>query len=378
MPIAFQSRRDGNEFRNPPPIGKCVAIMYAAASVFSSAGGGDDSGSKRFRRHKSQGLSITAWPPSRGAFRRPPVMLARMWNIHRSARRLTENWTVGLDVRVTERVGVPATFGSSVMLPIDFESWSGRKRDAVIAHERSHVIERDCYLLWFARLYSCLFWFNPMAWWMRRKISALAEMTSDDAAVSTIGDRPAYAEILLEFATCNRAVHSVLVPMARSNVSQRVDRIITQTTCSRSPPMKSRLIAVAAVLPAILFIALPLEGLTVGVAGAEPASAGSPQTDQTPRVTNYGGLADLMKYNPGEARDHGVEGFADLAVTLDTQGRATDTMIISEDPLDMGFGAAASTLAHTMEYSNPTGHPVQLTFRVKVSLDKPARSPAPQ
>jgi len=305
------------------------------------------------------------------------VVLARMWNIHRSARRLTTTWTTGLDVRVTERVGVPATFGSSVLLPADFEAWSDRKRDAVIAHERSHVVERDCYLLWFARLYACLFWFNPMAWWIRRKISALSEMTSDDAAVSIVGDRPAYAEILLEFATCDRTALGALVPMASSRLSHRIDRIITQTALSRSPPMKRRLIAVAAVLPAILFVALPLESLTVGIARAEPANAGSPQTDQAPRVTNYGGLADLMKYYPAEARDRGVEGFVDLAVTLDAQGRATDTMILSEDPPDMGFGAAASTLAHTMGYSNPTGHPVQLTFRVKFALDKAAHPAAP-
>jgi TonB family protein len=305
------------------------------------------------------------------------AVLARMWVIRRAARRLTETWSSGLDVRVTERIGVPATFGSCVLLPAGFEAWSDRKRDAVVAHERSHVVEKDCYLLWLARLYACLFWFNPMAWWIQRKISALAEVTSDDAAVGIVGDRPAYAEILLEFATCGRAVHNGLVPIARSRVSHRIDRIITQTAFSRRPSMKRRLIAIAAVLPAIVFVALPLEGLTAGIARAEPANTGSPQAGQSPRVTNYGGLADLMKYYPPEARDRGIEGFVDLAVTLDTQGRATDTMILSEDPLNMGFGAAASTLAHTMEYSNPTGHPVQLTFRVKFALDKTPHAAAP-
>jgi hypothetical protein len=47
---------------------------------------------------------------------------------------------------------------------------------------------------------------------------------------------------------------------------------------------------------------------------------------------------------------------------------------LSEDPLVMGFGAAASMLAHVYEYDNPTGRPAQLTFNVKFELqhDHPA------
>jgi hypothetical protein len=59
------------------------------------------------------------------------------------------------------------------------------------------------------------------------------------------------------------------------------------------------------------------------------------------------------------------------SLTLDSQGRATDTLILSEDPLDMGFGAAASTLAHQFEYNNPGNQPAQLTFNVKFALNHP-------
>jgi TonB family protein len=303
------------------------------------------------------------------------VGLGRMWAIRRAARKLSETWTTGLDVRASKRIAVPATFGSSVLLPADFETWTDRKRDAVIAHERSHVVERDCHLLWLARLHTCLFWFNPMAWWIQRKVAALAEATSDDAAVGIVGDRPAYAEILLEFANCGRTADGTVAPMARSSVSERIERIINQTGSSRMPTVKRRLLAVAALLPAVMFVALPLKTATVGTARADvptssaPANPGTPQGDQTPRITNYGGLVELSKYYPTEARHRGIEGIVDLAVTLDAQGRATDTLILSEDPPDVGFGAAASAAAHTMEYSNPTGHRVQFTFRVKFALD---------
>jgi len=308
--------------------------------------------------------------------------LARMWAIRHTAQRLVETWTSDLDVRVTQRVGVPATFGSSVLLPDDFSTWSERKRDAVIAHERSHVIERDCYLLWLAHLHTCLFWFNPMAWWVQRKVAALAEATSDDAALHTVGDRPAYAEILLEFANRGRTANVLVAPMATSSVSHRIERIISQTASARTPTMKLRLLAIAALLPAVIFVVLPLRGSTVAIARADiptsssPSSVGAPQADQIPRITSYGGLTELSKYYPPEARHRGIEGTVELAVTLDTQGRATDTLILSEDPPDMGFGSAASAAARTMEYSNPTGHLVQFTFRIKFALDDTHTPPA--
>ena len=63
-----------------------------------------------------------------------------------------------------------------------------------------------------------------------------------------------------------------------------------------------------------------------------------------------------------------------LAVTLDRFGHATDTLILSEDPPDEGFGAAASAAAHTMEFSNPSGRSVQFVFNVKFALDDDAHT----
>jgi hypothetical protein len=67
-----------------------------------------------------------------------------------------------------------------------------------------------------------------------------------------------------------------------------------------------------------------------------------------------------------------------LTVTLDAQGRATDTTVLSEEPREVGFGAAASTVAHTMTYRNPTGQPAQLEFMVKFALVPAQESEAAQ
>jgi len=92
-----------------------------------------------------------------------------------------------------------------------------------------------------------------------------------------------------------------------------------------------------------------------------PAPARAPESDK-PRVL---GWPDLEPYYPEEAlRDH-INGIVRITVTLDKAGRATDTHILSEAPPNLGFGAAASTVAHLMSYSNPTGHETRVTFNIK-------------
>jgi hypothetical protein len=57
-----------------------------------------------------------------------------------------------------------------------------------------------------------------------------------------------------------------------------------------------------------------------------------------------------------------------ISITLDAQGRPTNTLILDEFPPDAGFGAAASSLAHAYEYSNPSHKPTQLSIKVKFDL----------
>jgi bla regulator protein blaR1 len=287
--------------------------------------------------------------------------LLEMWRIRRNAHVLHEGWTAGMDVRVTAAISCPATFGATILLPALFTEWSPQKIRAVIAHERSHVLHKDCYVLWLARLYTCLFWVNPLAWWMQRRLAALAELTSDEAAVTVLADRIGYAEILLEFAQ-QRAASAVATAMARPNLSRRIDMILSGVAPSGVPGLFRRILVLAALLPAVAATATPV--------GLPPAQL-TPEVIKTPY-----GVKEFEKYYPRKAMHRGIEGLVQIQVTLDAEGHATDTLILSEDPLDMGFGAAASTLAHLMEYHNPSHRSAQLTFNVKFALrhDQPEPS----
>jgi TonB family protein len=290
--------------------------------------------------------------------------LFQVWRIRRNARVLREVWSAGLDVRVTTHISCPATFGSTILLPSGYTEWSAQKLRAVIAHEHSHVLHKDCYVLWLARLYTCLFWINPLAWWLQRRLAALAEIISDEAAVTVVEDRAHYAEILLEFAR-QRAVSTVATAMARPNISRRIDHILSGIAPSTIPRLSRRMLVLAALLPAVAATAAPVGSAPIRLTQRATASA-------EPSIKTAVGLEQLEKYYPQDAMHRGIEGLVQIQVTLDAQGRATDTLILSEDPLDMGFGAAASTLAHQFEYNNPSNRPAQLTFKVKFSLPHPA------
>ena len=54
-----------------------------------------------------------------------------------------------------------------MLLPPDCVHWNLAKREAVLSHERSHVVRGDCYLLLLAALNRALFWFSPFAWLLR-------------------------------------------------------------------------------------------------------------------------------------------------------------------------------------------------------------------
>jgi hypothetical protein len=84
-----------------------------------------------------------------------------------------------------------------------------------------------------------------------------------------------------------------------------------------------------------------------------------------PQVVSWPDPATLERLYPEDADGGHPNGMVRITVTLDKVGRATDTHIVSVTPPDPGFGAAASTLAHLISYSNPTGRIASVTFNVK-------------
>jgi TonB family protein len=153
------------------------------------------------------------------------------------ARRLVRASRREGDIYESAWISVPMTVGwlrPKILLPAVWKEWEAAKLDAVLAHERMHIERADWAIAALAAFNRCVFWFNPLAWWMERRLAILAEQACDDAALLAIGAREPYAEALLDMAAAVRAGRGRMVweamAMARTvEVRKRIERILDES-----------------------------------------------------------------------------------------------------------------------------------------------------
>ncbi len=170
-------------------------------------------------------------------------------------------------------ISVPLTMGalrSTILLPADWRQWDDAKLDAVLAHEVSHVARRDALTQRLSLLHRAIFWFSPLAWWLDRHLSNLAEQASDEAALACGADRRDYARTLLGFFEALHGAPSRVwwqgVAMAKAGQAEkRLERILSEKGITTMGIKKS--IAVA-----LLTLAVPVVYLVASVHAASTHS----------------------------------------------------------------------------------------------------------
>ena len=149
------------------------------------------------------------------------------WRLACAAKPMRESWTANWRVRMSSVIGGPVTFGSTILLPPQCVDWDLLKRQAVLAHEGAHVVNRDFYVLLLASLNRAVFWFSPFAWWQLIRLAELAEIISDARALEVLEDKLSYAEILLDLVQRVRqaperiGTHRAAVPLRVLQYPQR-------------------------------------------------------------------------------------------------------------------------------------------------------------
>ncbi len=191
------------------------------------------------------------------------------WRLWLRAKPAPGDWALGARIRLSTEIKMPVAVGSGVLLPAAAKEWDEKRLRTVIAHERCHVNEGDFYIQILAGLQTAFFWFSPLSWWLQRELSDLSEVISDEAGLQQAGDRPSYAELLLEFAR-NSDRHLAGVAMARSgNIGRRIERILSEVDLGAVLTWKRGLMLAAVLLPLVAVCA----GLTLSASGGEPATA---------------------------------------------------------------------------------------------------------
>jgi hypothetical protein len=178
---------------------------------------------------------------------------------------------------VSDDVSSPVTFDADdiwILLPRSWREWDEAKLRAVLAHEMAHVQRGDAQNLLLASLATCLFWFHPLSWFLRRQLSALAEEACDEAVLASEATPEAYATFLIDFARDVRRGHGRLVTgviamAGSSSLKRRIERLFADTSYRQQGRRVLATLALALFAPALY--------LTAAARLNEPQEQGSSQ-----------------------------------------------------------------------------------------------------
>ncbi len=284
-------------------------------------------------------------------------------------------WAAGHRVRISRDIAGPVTIAHVILLPTDVVDWPAEMRQAALAHERAHVARWDFATLIVSQLNRALFWFNPLSWWLHRRLVTLTELASDDQAIASTRDRLGYAEILLEMGRRSGPLSRGPAMARPSTLPYRIDRILLHEAL---PQCVSR--------PQQAFLVAGMAGLSLAVAslgrgtGYDPAMTLLAQQQDTrddrvigptPNDADGGdsgrqwGAAQQAPFQGGSSTTT-VPQFAP-----ETEGEAQSHSPVSLQSAPLPATAAQPRPAATL----PPRRPASRSLTKKASVPPPARAP---
>jgi hypothetical protein len=134
------------------------------------------------------------------------------------------------DVRLGD--GGPMTFGLRkpvILLPRAAAHWPQARLDAVLRHERAHIVRHDSITQLLAELACAFYWPNPLVWLGARRLRRDAEIAADDAVLASGLQASAYAtqlvQVAAEFAGSPRLMAMAMA--AGSTLEARVTSVLS-------------------------------------------------------------------------------------------------------------------------------------------------------
>ena len=190
----------------------------------------------------------------------------------------------GVRVRSSRAIASPVTVAAGIVLPADYAGWDTEKLGIVLAHESSHVRQRDFILQLAAALYVALFWFSPLGWWLKRKLTDLSETISDGAAVHQAASHASYAQVLLEFAALPRPITIGVAMAHRGHLRSRIEHLLNENNFRQAfSGGRARLAAAVLLVPVALFAATAMVRVHAAGQQTPPAPATAPDPAPPPR-----------------------------------------------------------------------------------------------
>jgi beta-lactamase regulating signal transducer with metallopeptidase domain len=154
-----------------------------------------------------------------------------------------------VDIRLLGSITSPVAAGilkPVVFVPPVWQEWPQETREAVLAHEIKHHRRRDPLLRAIGAVACTLHWFNPLVWWMARRLGDQCEFACDEEVLADGMGAERYANVLCDLAASTRSPATALAMAHESGLEARVKRMFSKV------PKGSRIALLALVVLTIL------------------------------------------------------------------------------------------------------------------------------
>lgn len=146
----------------------------------------------------------------------------------------------------------------------------------VLRHEMTHCRRRDLWYKWLTLLAAAVHWFNPVVWWVARRVEKACELACDEAVVRGLSgpQRTLYGRTLLEMAAHGPLPGSLVT----TTLSEDGKELKARLTGLFADPRRTAGVAALSAAAVALLVGC---GLALGAAGgplaeeADPAAAAS-------------------------------------------------------------------------------------------------------
>jgi len=304
---------------------------------------------------------LAAWRAGAGAA--AALLLARQARFVAAMGRLTP---MGPGQFRAEHADVgPAVVGAlrpRIVTPADFEArFAAEERAVILAHETHHLATGDARVNALAAGLQCLAWFNPLVHLASHLMRIDQELACDAAVLGRFpAARRLYAEVLLKAQLATQPL-----PLG------------CHWPAGSEHPLKERIAMLKSPLPTparraaglALVATLSLGGACAAWAAQAPALGAITHPVWIRKPNGQ----DLERVWPAARKDQG--GRATMTCRVDGEGLLRTCAVVSEAPLDAGFGQAALALARDfqMEARSGEGEPVRgREVRIPIRFSPPS------
>jgi uncharacterized protein YjbI with pentapeptide repeats/beta-lactamase regulating signal transducer with metallopeptidase domain len=165
-----------------------------------------------------------------------------------------------------------------ILIPTELATADGLAAiESLILHEHAHLRRNDDWTNLLQRTIERVFWFNPIVWFVGRRIALEREIASDDAVVEKTGEAHAYATSLWKLVREMRMPeHAVVAPgalLTRKQITVRIEQLLDKKRARlHRSPAAALGVAFAGVL-SVAFVATSAPAVELPAASANVATA---------------------------------------------------------------------------------------------------------